>query len=205
MSSLFYFILGVFFLIYGIIKLILCYIELTPQKYHDISWLNKIFTDEKNTLADVFIYYILIVFAIFSLIKGAHWVGWINFHVGLMFYVILNLIFGIILVIFYSLVLYTKVPIPQDKDNKIEYQGVGLCTGLTFIATIPAVMYFYWFIKDKKITNFKKTLFKPKSLALIFITLSIIGLDLILFIKSGIVSNISTSIDTLAISLNAII
>jgi hypothetical protein len=148
------------------------------------------------------IYYIILLFAIFTLVKGASWVGLIKLHIGLMFYVVMNLVFGVILVVFYFIVLYTNVPIPKNDDHLEEYQGIGLCSGISFLVTVPCLLFFYWFIKGKKL-QWRRFL-KPMSLALLASIVLLFGIDITLFVKSNEMSKITTSIDTMAIALNAI-
>ena len=194
-------VLGVIFIIYGTLKFIFCCLELLPINYKSPA-IKKILSTDK-TFAGKFMYAILLLFSCLTLIKGLSWTGIIEYHVGIETYIWMNLTFGCILSIFYYFAAYTNVPIDKLSNSKDTYIGVGLCSGLTFLITIPVMVFIYMFIKHNY--SMKKHLMTPQAVAIFMGTLVLGYIDLKLFLSSGVIDNIKHNIDLLMISLNSIV
>lgn len=164
-SNEFYVMLGYALILYGILKLSLCTYRLLPIER------NK---EKDNTLAGVFVFYVIILFAMFTLVKGAAWAGFIDIHLGLAFYIMMNGIFGTALLLFYILVIFTDVPIPKREDKTKEYEAYGICTGLAFIASIPLTM-FYKMKRKMSLEGF----------SLLGLGMLLVAIDIYIFIISG--------------------
>jgi hypothetical protein len=193
-------ILGIILIVYGVVKFVLCSIELFFPMLNVKNDFLSHFVSKDRTFAGKFIYIVLFLFAIFSILKGLSWVGAIrNLNFSFYFYIFMNLFFGIMLVVFYYLVAYTNAPIDKIVEEKQTYVGLGLCGGLTFLLTIPLIMIYYGFFKEKKI----KLNLNPITLGLIIMaTAAISYIDLKLFIDSGEFYSIKSTIDMIMISLN---
>lgn len=185
MDDSLYYVLGYVLILYGIFKMLFCMYHLIPSQYNQ---------HRDHTLAGVFIFYVILVFAGFTLVKGAAWIGLIEMHLGLTFYVILNMVMGILIVVFYYLVIYTDVPISKDPTEYKDYEGYGLCTGIGFIASVPIIIL----IKgDIPLTSLY-------GIVLLLSAIGLIVLDVILFARSGHLANMYDIIITVSISvLNA--
>jgi preprotein translocase subunit YajC len=141
-----YNLLGIIFILYGVIKLglILAIIFIPPTIREKLSYIEgfDLFISNDSTLAGKMYEYVLFVFAVFSIIHGLALLGTFNesFHtfieskpVQYSFYILL----GLWLFIFYFLVIYTNVPIEKRKDNMYNYKIYGYLGGLSFILVPP--------------------------------------------------------------------
>ena len=192
-----YFFVGLLLFLYGIIKLFICTIELYPKNtpYSNKFLLYLTDGERYKKLADYFIFIVILIFALFSIMKGLALMGFINFHLGLMLYIYANLIFGSLLLIFYSLVVYVpKVPIPKNKDNIQFYNGVGISLGLMFLIMVPFLLLLKWFNQKELWSHVMKTF------VTIFILLVLCGGFVVNFLKSKEYIQLDHGIDLLAIS-----
>jgi hypothetical protein len=139
--------LGIVFILYGILKLIAFFalVFVPPQmqdKLATISGLNLLFTGDR-TVAGRVVEWVLVVFAVFSIVHGMALLSafprsvdaFIESHV---FQYTFYTLCGIVLVIFYTLVLYTDLPIPKTPDNRNIYWTYGYLFGGSFII-VPVV------------------------------------------------------------------
>lgn len=133
---------GVLFLLYGIAKLIIFFAILAiPPKMQErlsqVSGVNMIITGD-HTTAGRAIEWVLVVFAVFSMVHGMALMGafpdsidcFIESHAfQYAFYGFL----GIFMVVFYSLVLYTNLPISKNPKNYNMYWIYGYLIGASFL------------------------------------------------------------------------
>jgi hypothetical protein len=100
------------------------------------------------TLSGELVEYGLLVFAVFTLLRGMCEIGLIT-HDGARQIImsefttkVLYGIVGIILTVFYALVVYTDYITDKDPNNSEKYESVNLVHGLVFLAMIPAFLLF---------------------------------------------------------------
>lgn len=130
------------FLAYGILKILLVTsLFIIPQDIeHQLATIDviNIFVTGDDTLAGKMYEYVLLVFAIFSIVHGLALLGVFNenFHniieseeFQFPFYIIL----GLWLLVFYFFVLYTKLPISKDPNKMYNYKLYGYMGGLSFL------------------------------------------------------------------------
>jgi hypothetical protein len=133
-------VIAIMYIFYGIIKLILV-APIFLTELQDLPGFNLLKDEyEDTTTAGRFYEYVLICFAIYTLIYG---IG--LFHIYPQKFTdfleyrhtenILFLIMGTLLVIFYSLVLYTNLPIKKDMKHKKNYKLLGFWGGILFLLT----------------------------------------------------------------------
>jgi hypothetical protein len=136
------YIVAIVYILFGLVKVIvsLC-IALIPleklQQNPIMSLLVKPTPD--NTAAGKMYEYVILVFAIFSLLYGLAMFGnvlplfinrillWKRTELTVM------IVLGLFLLLFYSLVLYTSVPISKKTENDDVYILFGIGSGLSFI------------------------------------------------------------------------
>ena len=200
------FYLGICFLIYGTIKIIFCYCELTPQSFHNFKITNKYFTkhpEQKVTIADQFIFITLGILAILTLIKGASWSGLIKVKLSSLYFLMINAICGCFIIIFYTIVLNTNW-ISKNEERSNVYMGVGLCAGITYIAMIPVLLYYRAFFQHKKKNSLESLLTGKSSILILSFTLTILTLSYFLQ-KSGEYQSIYKNIDLTMIATQSIL
>lgn len=158
------FVFGYLFLIYGVFKFLICYLEivLTYEQRtlltHKVSLLKKILTTDVSTAGRA-LSIIYIVFALITIFKSVERIrsGTIHSDVleiineRLFIYVIYGLL-GVLLVLLYLIVLYTNISIEKNIKYERRYKLMGLCGGLTFIASVP-IIYMFHKILDHGIMN----------------------------------------------------
>lgn len=148
--SLFLIFIGILELLFGLLKVsvVLCLI-FVPEKYtKDIPVLNKILVNGNDkTLAGHLYEYVLLIIGIYSIISALTIFGvipeWFIDQQLIEFVVFTGL--GALMVVFYSLVLYTNLPISKNVNNYHYYFLLGLLGGITLIA-IPIILQFIYYI-----------------------------------------------------------
>jgi hypothetical protein len=138
---------GLVFILYGILKLAAVFaIHMIPpnvrERVKDISGINTIIIDDTTTAGNG-IELIFVVFALFSIVHGCALMKLFpkplntliesrlfqySFYIGL----------GVTTMLFYTLVLYTNVPIQKDPENNDMYWIYGYIIGVSFIC-VPIV------------------------------------------------------------------
>ena len=137
--------MALIYILYGVIKIVIgiAMIYLPPEKVAKIPIL-KNFTKESadKTVAGRMYEYILMAFGVVTILHGLIIFGllpmWFEeiFVTKLVQYSLLYG-FGLIMTIFYILVLYTDIPISKDKDGKSHYFTLGLIGGILFLISPP--------------------------------------------------------------------
>lgn len=134
--------LAIFYIIYGMLKIAIgLLILLLPTeiivKIPIFNYFADVISDK--TLAGHFYDYILCFFGAYTIIYGLSLLNMFSQNVTdfidnkTLIYTIYY-IFGIIILIFYSLVLFTDVPISKDlKKHKLHYQIYGFVGGISFM------------------------------------------------------------------------
>lgn len=140
--------LGVLFLVYGILKVLLVVAvmflisEDTQKKLATIPGVNLLVTGD-HTLAGKGGEIVLAAFGVFSIVHGLALMGMLPGGVAALietkwFQYMSYTVFGIVLVVFYSLVLYTNLPIPKQEENRKLYWTYGYIGGASFLL-IPVI------------------------------------------------------------------
>lgn len=134
---------------YGLLKITIGIFALVaPQHLRDKLQHNKIAKElisSDITIAAQMIEVALLVFGAYTLVHGLDTLGvvdvpWIHSHT---FVLILYISIGVVLTLFYSLVLYTSIPIPKDKNETNRYTLVGLIGGLSFLIMTPLYILYH--------------------------------------------------------------
>lgn len=154
------FIIGLILFIYGIIKISIGIIgSLLPEniqsKFNDY-YIFKHFINNDNTFAGNLFLYCLMFYGMYSVLHSLHILNilsddfkkYVNKHA----FLIVNFIIGIILTIYYYLILYTNTNIESDNAYRKTYITHGLFTGIFFLLMIP-LSNVYYKIKEFGLTN----------------------------------------------------
>jgi hypothetical protein len=145
--------IGCWLLIYAIIKGGVCILDLIPPQYLPFK---VPFLTHDTTLAGLVL---VIAFLLFSIFTFFHALSILHFlSPSLTSFLnryetsyIIYMIMSIILTIFYSLVLFTDLPISKDPKHKASYEIIGLSGGILFFCTI-LILEAYRIIINKKQT-----------------------------------------------------
>jgi len=138
-------IMAVIYILFGVFKIVLgiLIIFLKKEDVKDKPILKTLETViEDDTLAGRMYDYVLMAFGVFTIIHGMILLGllplWFEeiFVSKLVQYGAI-IIFGIIMTVFYALVLYTDLPIPKNKEKYSHYMSLGFIGGITFLITPP--------------------------------------------------------------------
>jgi uncharacterized membrane protein len=145
-------ILGVFLILFGLLKITVGIFAFLPKekvkdkihsRFHE--WLAY-----DTTVAGRLYKVVLFIFGIYTFMHGLHKFHWLP-HVISQYIVtrlnlyMMNLVMGLILVVFYVLVVYSPLNIPQKQDHKNGYILKGILPGLVFITMIPILMIYHSF------------------------------------------------------------
>lgn len=149
---------GFLYILYGITKVIIGLSVMTIpvniiKKIPVLNWFIKTISDK--TVAGRFYEYVLLIFGFYTIIHALALfeVFSDNINVFLDQKVVLYnvfMIFGIVLTVFYCLVLYTNLPIEKDPKQYDDYKLFGLGGGISFI-----VFPILWEIIDRSIPFFR--------------------------------------------------
>ena len=135
------YILGILYLLYAIIKITVgLALMFLPFDIIAKTPVLKIFIKETSdkTLAGRFYEYVLLIFGIFSLVEGLALLDILPFYIAKYFeskwveYIVF-IVLGLLLTVFYILVLYTDLPISKNKTDNQHYKIFGLGGGLSFL------------------------------------------------------------------------
>lgn len=138
---------GYALVVYGIVKITLCLIVLfiphsRREKVPFLKWLSP-----DATLSGHVIEVILFVFGCYTLLHGLSLLEHIGpsyaryiDHVNALIAVYGGL--GIFMIVFFSLVAYTDIPIPKDKKETPTYEIVGIGGGIMFLVSLCAILLY---------------------------------------------------------------
>ena len=148
--SYFLIFIGILELLFGLFKVAIIFcLFFVPEKYtKDIPVLNRILVNgSDNTLAGHLYEYVLLIIGIYSILSALTIFGvipeWFIDQQLIEFVVFTGL--GALMVVFYSLVLYTNLPISKNVNNYHYYFLLGLLGGITLIA-IPIILQSIYYI-----------------------------------------------------------
>lgn len=130
--------IGYVLIIYGVLKIVICIIKTIPEK-HRHKWFP--FIKKDSTHAGVVLDFVLFSFGIFAVLRGlslakhlhpSHAEVITSIHTITYMY----MLFGLFLLFFYTLVLYTNLPISKDPNERSTYEILGLGAGLTYLISL---------------------------------------------------------------------
>jgi uncharacterized membrane protein len=181
-------ILGIIYIIYALVKITVgVSLMVLPISVISTTPVLKAFVKEvaDKTFAGRFYEYILLLFGVFSLFNGLALLDLLSPAMTRYFesqwteYVVF-ITLGVALVAFYSLVLYTNVPISKNRDSYDHYKLLGLFGGVTFLA-----MPLLWEFMGYAVPAFNQLSLENRSAAIVggVIIISIIGELVYLYLK----------------------
>jgi hypothetical protein len=142
-------IFGYVTLLYGILKLVVCCLDLylsieeRAALFLKYPLLKRVLTFDVSTAGKT-LSLVYVVFAVLTILRAVErlWTGTIhedvkNVFQSRLFIYLLYGIMGVFLVVMYYLVLYTNVDIEKDIKYKKRYELLGICGGLLFITSVP--------------------------------------------------------------------
>jgi hypothetical protein len=140
-------VLGTAMCSYGLLKLFVgstatfCSEE-TKEKITDVVPPLKAFYGTDETIASKAVESCFMIFGLYSLLHGLDELKILPHKVRHALHSQLTdrIVYGglgVFLTSFYSAVIYTKLPIPKDKNNLQHYKLLGLVGGLTFLIMVP--------------------------------------------------------------------
>lgn len=145
------YVVGYSLIIYAVLKAIVCILDLIPPKYFPF----KIpFLTHDTSVAGLVLVISFLIFAVYTFLHGLgilHILSptlnslFTNYFTSYVVYMILT----IILTVFYSLVLFTNLPISKNIEHKSSYEIIGLCGGISFFCSI-LILEVYRNIINKK-------------------------------------------------------
>lgn len=182
------YILGILYLVYAIVKITVgLALMFLPLSIIEKTPILKIFIKETadKTFAGRFYEYILLAFGIFSLFEGLALLDQLPPQYSKYFeskwteYIVF-IILGILLTVFYILVLYTDLPISKSKTDNNHYKILGLGGGISFL-----IMPIIWEAMSYIVPAFDKLSKEVKAAIIvgIVIVLTIIGELIYLYLK----------------------
>ena len=135
--------IGMFLFLYGLLKLFvaICLLFVIPKETQkDMSHipLVNMFVTGDHSLAGKGLEIILGSFGLFSMMHGLALMGFfhgrvVSYFESKLFQYVVYSVFGVALIVFYSLVLYTNVPISKDENNRRLYWTYGYIGGASFL------------------------------------------------------------------------
>ncbi len=171
------------YILYGVVKLSLgLTVMLLPQDKIESTPIIKMFSKHSadKSFAGRFYEYVLLIFGCYTIMYGLNILNVIPepYHSIIdkkeTEYTVF-IILGLALTIFYTLVLYTDVPISKQDDSRESYKVLGLFGGLSFLA-MPII----WEMLEDAYPYFKSLPLHKKSLFILSsVILSIITIEFI--------------------------
>ena len=133
------------YILYGVIKISvgLAVLLLSPEQVGKIPIANLFVKEAADkTLAGHMYEYVLMAFGVFTIIHGL-----VIFNVLPLWFIKIFVtktvqytvltVLGLILTIFYSLVLYTDIPITKNNEDRQNYLKLGLVCGILYLVMPP--------------------------------------------------------------------
>jgi hypothetical protein len=181
------FIFGYLFLVYGILKFLMCYLEIVltyeQREYllKQVSLLKHTLTTDVSTAGRT-LSIVYIVFALITIFKSVERIRTGIVHSDLveiinerLFIYLIYGILGLFLLVLYLIVIYTNISIEKNIQYERRYKLMGICGGLTFIASVPIIYMFHKIFDNGLMNAIKDNVFMSLfSLIFTVITISII-------------------------------
>jgi cbb3-type cytochrome oxidase subunit 3 len=135
-------------ILYGVFKIALGLIAIfLPDSYrrkHPI--LREILSDDTTVAAKV-MEIVLIIFGVYSLLTALDMLGYIYLPwlTSRQFIYSFYTTLGMVLILFYYLVVYTRVHIQKDNSEMFRYKFIGIAGGIGFLIMVPLFfIYHQW-------------------------------------------------------------
>ncbi len=151
-------IIGLIVLLYGLTKVSLCILKKMPKEYDD-----KItFIKHDRTTAGYVLDFVLCVFGVYAVLHGlrllqhlhpSHVEILTNIHITTALYTIA----GLFMLVFYSLVLYTDIPITKDNKERHTYEVLGLGGGFMFLLSVCCLLAWHIYYDNVKFPLLRKS------------------------------------------------
>jgi len=192
-------------ILYGIIKILLLSIDIFLSYYpqynvfKDLPLIGHLYDNVDETIAGRFIVYILLIFSVNTFLNGLSMLNVINmnlFNVYIQIY--LNFILGIITIIFYLFVIYTKIPIEKNINNIDNYKAYGLAAGFALLISIPILIFVLEY--DGFLLN---GLISVNGILLILLTIILLLIVILIMYSSGKFTRINNMIELTLIPLTS--
>lgn len=135
---------------YAICKLTLCICELLPPRLIPIK---VSFLTHDMTSAGLVLVITFLIFSTYTLLHGLsilHYLPYkiIKYFQNITINYIIYLTLGVMLIIFYSLVLFTDLNISKNEKHRASYEIIGLGGGVLFIASVLILSIYIKFINQ---------------------------------------------------------
>lgn len=183
------------FLIYGLTKLVVCYLDIIlsyEQRVYllnNTSWFKHMLTLDMSTAGKT-LSIIYIVFYFLTVLRNIQRIqtGIISDNLvkilGERLFIYFTYVFiGVILVTLYSLIIYTRIAINKNTQYNKRYKLMGICGGLVFITTAP-IMFMVHKIFDH---GFSAAIRKYHSIVIISIMLVLLTISVIFYLGYSII------------------
>lgn len=149
---------GLIVFVYGVGKLILSIIKALPPKYDNLFS----FVKHDRTTAGYVLDLILFIFGVYSILHGLRLMEHLhpshaeilnNVHVTVAIYTGI----GIFMLVFYSLVLYSNVPISKEDNERTTYEMLGLGGGFTFLLSVCVLLAWHIYYDNVPVSFVRKS------------------------------------------------
>ena len=181
------FIFGIHSILYGIVKVTigLSIMFIPPRILKYIPILNMFIPDnEDSTIAGRLYEYTFILFGIFTILNGMAVMEFLPRYIAALFeskyteYTVF-IVLGSILTVFYSVVLFTNLPINKNVANDKHYKIFGLGSGIAFLC-MPLI----WELIAFGLPEFNKLPVEQKSIWIVALSILVVIIcDVLLQIK----------------------
>jgi hypothetical protein len=146
-------IIGILLIVYGVTKLTIGTVSIATSETSKTNFhvvFRKIMGTDSTFAAKV-LEFVLVLFGIYSLLHGLDRFNVFpeNFHSRLHARKTthsVNASIGLILTIFYSLVVYTNLPIQKNNSEMSRYKHIGIITGLSFLIMVPLTLIYHAYV-----------------------------------------------------------
>lgn len=155
---------GYLFLVYGLLKYFLCFLEIVltyDQRTYllqKIPLLRNILTTDVSTAGRT-LSIIYIVFAVITIFRAVERIQSGTVHSDVIeiineriFIYVIYSILGLLLVTLYLIIIYSNISIEKNIKYEKRYKLMGICGGLTFIASVP-ILYMFHRVFDNGLMN----------------------------------------------------
>ena len=170
-------IIGIVYILYGLLKITIgiCVMTFPPDVLEKIPVVSAFAQKhEDETLAGRLYEYVFIAFGIFTALNGLALLSVLPHALTMFFEAKMTeyavfIVLGLILTVFYSLVLFTNLPIEKRKVDYKHYAIFGIGSGLAFLC-----MPLFWELMAYAIPAFKRLSIQRRSMLVISLSIVIV-------------------------------
>lgn len=151
-------IIGLIVLIYGLIKVGISILKVLPKEYDDKFKYIK----HDRTTAGYVLDGLLFIFGIYAILHGLRLMDHLhpshteilkNIHITVAIYTLV----GLFMLVFYSIILYTNIPITKDEQQRTTYELLGLGGGFTFLLSVCVLLAWHIYHENIKVSMISKS------------------------------------------------